>query len=245
MSIDLITLCEYKDYFRVPYDHTQDDMKLQITIKAISETIKAYCNRTFVDFIHRSKVEYFDATSFTQIVLKETPLLSVSYLGVSSDGGDTYTRVLDFFVKKDSVFSKTPRPFLRSTRFNKANSGKIVYCGGFASGLPETPYEGSESGLGYIEFDLIREVDSSNGFCNDIEKEWTSPNSVATLTLDVPEDLRMATAYLVHYFSEKEFIPEKSLQSAVLQNNPIKYNLIPGHIRMLLSKYKVEEPFNG
>lgn len=81
---DLITLDCYKDYKNI--NNPTTDGKIQSLITRVSALIENYCNRNFMDYVTTDKTEWFDAK--TNIVyLKEFPVISVTSVNVSEDGG--------------------------------------------------------------------------------------------------------------------------------------------------------------
>lgn len=101
MSQDLITLEEYKEYRGVT--STDKDGKRTLLIRLCSKLVKNYCNRTFVDYVDVDKVEYFDART-DKVVLNETPVISVTHVKTSDDGGVTQTTLTVDSADKDGYF---------------------------------------------------------------------------------------------------------------------------------------------
>lgn len=54
---DLVTLAEYKSF--VGITSTNFDTEVKSLIPMISEYVKTYCDRTFIDYYDDSKVETF------------------------------------------------------------------------------------------------------------------------------------------------------------------------------------------
>lgn len=131
--LNLITINEYKTYKGINSDAY--DPIISLLIGSVTEFIKEYLGRNLIDYSNIPKVEYFDATSYPEYYPKEFPLLSVSELAVSSDGGISYTPLVvntDYFVDSDNDklinntvyygFSNSTIPF---------KSGKLTYRGGY------------------------------------------------------------------------------------------------------------------
>lgn len=136
MSLDLITLDEFKTYRGVTKGSDKEDSQITQLIATASDLIKTYCNRTFIDYYKTDKVEFFDGTKYNEVFLEEIPLLSVTEVATSTDG-TTYTP-LDtalYFVDtdEDSIYSKDGITFVSSSSFPK-RSLKITFKGGY-----ETP----------------------------------------------------------------------------------------------------------
>jgi hypothetical protein len=138
---DFITLEEYKDY--KGKSNPKDDNQINVTIPLVSNYIKEYCKRTFIDYYGSPggsprKTEYFDSNIdvvyVSEFPIKEgSPAVTVEY---SEDNGVTYTALVegtDFFIDyvegtistgDGTVFYATAKPF---------RSLKVVYNGGEAT----------------------------------------------------------------------------------------------------------------
>lgn len=131
---DLITLAEYKTYKGI--NSSQHDTRISDIITKVSALIKNYCNRTFVDYASIDKVEYFRyIPEDGNLLLSEFPLISVSYVLTSSDGGVTQTDMDeddDYFV--DTQEDMLVFPTVPSTEGFKAF--EVKYKGGYTT-LPE------------------------------------------------------------------------------------------------------------
>lgn len=94
MGLPLVTKEEYKAY--VGITSTNSDDELTAIIPKVSEYVKTYCRRTFVDYVNDSKTETTNAGYGPSIIPKEYPLISVSSVDYSSDYGQTYTSLVEF-----------------------------------------------------------------------------------------------------------------------------------------------------
>jgi hypothetical protein len=131
---NLITLAEYKALNSI--SSTTQDAQLNILLPKISQFIKTYCNRTFIDF--------YDEPTFTTsdggvqyIYVKECPIVSIISVEYSNDFGRTFTALTEF---TDYVLNTT-YDRIESTDefrgFEKALNGyKVTYTGGYEK-LPE------------------------------------------------------------------------------------------------------------
>jgi hypothetical protein len=90
---DLITKSEYKDYLGITT--TNKDDEIELLIPKVSQLIKTYCRRTFIDHFDEEKIEYFDG-GFNRLLLKESPLVTVLKVSKSIDYGQTYTDLVKF-----------------------------------------------------------------------------------------------------------------------------------------------------
>lgn len=129
---NLISLSEFKKYKGIT--STTQDGKLTELISSVSEFIKSYCGRTFIDYSETAKVEYFDGSSNYEVYLSEFPIISVSSVETSTDGGVTYTALTentDYFVdnERDTILTNDGNYFVSSSIAFK--SLKVTYTGGF------------------------------------------------------------------------------------------------------------------
>lgn len=94
MGTNLITRSEYKAY--VGINSTNSDDVIDAIIPKVSEYVKTYCRRTFVDYINDAKLETTSAGYGDKITLSEYPVLSVSSVDYSYDYGQNYTSLEEF-----------------------------------------------------------------------------------------------------------------------------------------------------
>lgn len=93
MALNLITISEYKTYAGIKSSNY--DKEIVGLIPRVSEFVKNYCGRTFVDHVDVDKVEYFNGGT-NKLILDETPVISVSSVGYSIDFGQTYTNLVQY-----------------------------------------------------------------------------------------------------------------------------------------------------
>lgn len=126
MATNLVTKAEYKAYKGIT--STNSDAEIDFLIPKVSDLVKTYCRRTFIDFYDESKTEVFDG-GFKKIILKETPVVTVSSVAYSADYGSTYTNLTkftDYVVRDDYVLS------LNSTGFPEVINGyRVIYYAGY------------------------------------------------------------------------------------------------------------------
>jgi hypothetical protein len=145
MGLPLITRAEYKAFAGIA--STNSDAIIDSLIPKISELVKTYCRRSFIDYADDPKLEYAEG-GLPIIVLDETPVINVSSIEVSTDYGNTYTTLEEF---KHYVVSKvtgnikainiiaanednTPRKLASFPLLT--NGYKITYTGGYEK-VPE------------------------------------------------------------------------------------------------------------
>lgn len=143
----LITVNEYKDYVGIA--SSDQDAKITSIIKYVSDLIKQYCNRNFIDNYSGTAftniTEYWNG-GFTHYYTKEFPLVSVVSVSYSLDYGVTYTALTantDYTLdaQNDRIF------ILNGESLSKVNAYKIVYTGG---------YKESPAALKVATLDLVK-----------------------------------------------------------------------------------------
>jgi hypothetical protein len=131
MGIDLITKTEYKAY--VGINSTNQDTEIDFLIPKVSEFVKTYCRRSFIDFIDEVKSEIFQG-GFKQFLLKETPVTQVLSVAYSQDFGKTYTNLVkftDWVQIGDSIMSTSTVGFAPVI-----NGYRVNYFAGYEDGVP-------------------------------------------------------------------------------------------------------------
>lgn len=149
MATNLVTKAEYKAYMGI--SSTNSDTEIDFLIPKVSDLVKTYCRRTFIDYYDEAKTEYFDG-GFKQIILKETPVVNVTSVGYSEDFGKTYralTKFTDWIQRDDYVISTNAGGFPEVL-----NGYKIVYFAG---------YEIIPADLKLAVLDLIEYYSRNNG----------------------------------------------------------------------------------
>ena len=102
MASDLITLEAYKEYMGLT--NTAKDGKRSLLIGLVSKLAKSYCSRTFIDYVILDKVEYFDART-PQVVLAEWPVINITHVKTSIDGGTTQETLVEGSVDLDGYYA--------------------------------------------------------------------------------------------------------------------------------------------
>ena len=129
MGLPLITAAEYKAYKGIT--STTEDAALANVIPKVSELVKAFCRRTFLDYVGDSKVEVFKGGE-QNLNLKETPLLAVSSVEFSEDYGATYVPLLEFteYVVDTETDQVNIIPLQYQT-YKRVNAFKVTYTAGY------------------------------------------------------------------------------------------------------------------
>lgn len=98
---DLISLDCYKEYKDIK--STTRDGKIQSLITRVSKLFEHYCNRNFTQYSVTPKVEWHDAK--TDIIeLEEFPVIAISSVKTSLDGGVNQTALTEASTSKDGYF---------------------------------------------------------------------------------------------------------------------------------------------
>ena len=149
MATNLVTKAEYKAYLGIT--STNSDSEIDFLIPKVSDLVKTYCRRTFIDFYDEAKTEYFDG-GFKKIILKESPVVSVSSVNYSEDFGNTYTaltKFTDWILRDDYILSLNPNGFAEVL-----NGYSVTYYAGY----DEVPGD-----LKLAVLDLIEYYSKNNG----------------------------------------------------------------------------------
>jgi len=135
-GLDLISIAEFKIYKEISSDKYDD--KISQIIANVSDFVKTYCNRTFIDYNTTDKVEYLDGSSGV-LYPTEFPILNVTSVENTPDGGQTYeTLVLGtnylIDLRKDAVVTMYGEAFPKT--YYAVNDIKLTYTGGYTD-VPE------------------------------------------------------------------------------------------------------------
>ena len=126
MGLNLTTKADYKAYAGI--SSTNQDILIDILIPRVSDFIKNYCKRTFVDYWNIPKTELFDG-GFDRFILAETPIVNISSVSYSIDFGQTYTALTNY---TDYVVDGYNIRSTRTSGFPYVLRGyKVVYTGGY------------------------------------------------------------------------------------------------------------------
>lgn len=135
---DLVTLAEYKAYKGI--NSTNNDSKLATIIPSVSAYVKNYCGRTFLDHVTVSKIDSFDVISKSddKVFLSEFPVIAISEVKTSLDGGVTQTDITDY-VSDDEIgilYSTSASGFISTSSGVAFKSLEVTFTAGYTT-LPE------------------------------------------------------------------------------------------------------------
>ena len=131
MANNLITRAEYKAYANI--SSTNQDTEIDAIIPKVSQLVKSYCRRTFIDFVDEANTEVFEG-GLSRMILKESPVTQVISVQHSTDYGQTYTKLIkftDWVQSGDYVVSTNSQGFKASI-----NGYKVSYFAGYET-VPE------------------------------------------------------------------------------------------------------------
>jgi hypothetical protein len=127
MALNLITRQEYKAYAGIK--STNYDSDIDALIPRVSQLIKNYCRRTFVDYMDSDKVEIFSGDC-DKLILSESPVVSVNLVQQSDNYGQSYsnlTQYTDWVQDGDYII-----PLNTDAYWNKRIRGyRVVYTAGY------------------------------------------------------------------------------------------------------------------
>jgi hypothetical protein len=175
MATDLATKAENKTYMGIT--SINSDTEIDFLIPKVSDLVKSYCRRTFVDHVSEIKIEYFDG-GFKTLQLKETPIVTIASVAYSSDYGKTYTNLVkytDWVIQGDSIVSIAYPVFPEAI-----NGYKVSYFAG---------YDTIPGDLKLAFLDLVEYYSRNNGSVHssrDLNPNTTQINYVSSTNLPAP-----------------------------------------------------------
>lgn len=131
MGANLVTKAQYKAYAGI--SSTNQDAEIDSLIPKVSELVKSYCRRTFIDYVDDTKTEVTKG-GFDTILLSEYPVTQVISVSKSEDFGQTYTKLVkfkDWVQDGDNILSLDPQGFRELVA-----GYKVTYFAGYEA-LPE------------------------------------------------------------------------------------------------------------
>jgi hypothetical protein len=177
MGISLITKAEYKTYMGI--SSTNSDTEIDFLIPKVSELVKSYCRRTFVDYYDEAKIEFFDG-GFKTLLLKEAPVVGIVSVARSTNYGKSYTpltKYTDWVNQGDAIVSLTPGGFPELI-----NGYRVTYNAGYD--LAVFPAD-----LKLAVLDLVEYYSRNNGAVHssrDLNPNTTQISYVSTTNLPAP-----------------------------------------------------------
>lgn len=132
MTKPLITLDEYKNYASIT--SLDKDDRLDPIIKRVSEFIKTYCARTFIDYYDRASQQFLPIVEYSnypgQVFTQEFPVQEVVSVELSTDYGTNYVLTANY------AFDRQNDSIQVFETYEGVNAYRITYKGGYSK-LPE------------------------------------------------------------------------------------------------------------
>jgi hypothetical protein len=127
--INLIDIDEYKIYAKI--SSTDQDDKLDLLSISISELVKIYCARSFVDYYSEDKTEYFNGGSDIYYT-SEMPIVTITSVSTSVDYGQTYVALVNY---TDYILDISNDRLLipGAENIDSPNYFKVIYKAGYPS----------------------------------------------------------------------------------------------------------------
>jgi hypothetical protein len=127
MGLNLTSKADYKAYAGIK--STNEDAAIDFIIPKVSDLVKNYCGRTFVDHWETPKTEIFNG-GVKKFILAETPIVNITSVQGSTDFGQTWTdleQYKEWVQEDDTVLSLNATGY-----FPKWIRGyKVVYTAGY------------------------------------------------------------------------------------------------------------------
>lgn len=168
MALNLITRQEYKAYAGIK--SANEDALIDDLIPRVSQFVKNYCKRTFVDYMDTPKVEIFNG-GVPYFILAETPVEAVVSLERSIDYGQTYTPLVQY---TDWVLDDYMILPIGSNSFEKLIKGyKLTYTAG---------YDDVPDDLGLAVMDLVTYYRRNDGMLHNSKNPSSTSVQIEYLT---------------------------------------------------------------
>jgi len=128
----LVSMDDYKQYKNIKGD--ADDSTITALLPAISDYVKNYCARTFVDYVTTDKTQYSDG-GVNCIFLDEFPIISITSVNESWDNQATQTLLVENQQDEDGYYVDYETGLIQTVQngnFVPAfHSVEIIYKAGF------------------------------------------------------------------------------------------------------------------
>jgi hypothetical protein len=128
MGLELVSLQDVKSYAGISSNN--QDTQITALLPRVSDYIKSYCGRSFVDYVTTSKVEIVSGEGSFYIYTDEPRIIGIESLEISEDYGLTYTPLVEY---EDYVLdiSADRLQAIKGVFINKPNSYRITYTAGY------------------------------------------------------------------------------------------------------------------
>ena len=198
---ELVYLDDYKVYKGIT--SSKDDERREQLIFHVSQMVETYCNRVFIDYASSPGItEYFSALN-TEVWLTHFPIIDVSYVGVSIDGGKTYTELTEesstddgyYLYPEDGKIStqKWGVPFAYYVTHSH-KSLKVTYTAGYSS--PDALPDDLKAAI----YDLLHYYEHEEHTTNKVLNAAVLENPIPFNNVNFPAHIvRILNQYRVNY----------------------------------------------
>lgn len=173
MALNLITRQEYKTYAGIK--STNYDSEIDALIPRVSQLVKNYCRRTFVDYMDTEKVEVFNGDC-DRLILSESPVVSVNVVQSSDDYGQNWNNLqqyVDWVQDGDYLL-----PLNSEARWPKKLRGyRVVYLAGYDDVPPDVALAVMDLVSYYRQNDAAVHSNKAPG-TNSVQIEYISTTSL-------------------------------------------------------------------
>ena len=184
---NLVTKSDYKSYMGITSNN--QDVLIDFLIPKVSNFVKSYCKRTFIDYITSQKVENFNGgVPFFNV--EEQPIIDIVSLHYSTDYGQNYQLLeyyTDYIVDNNIIFpiGKSEFPFA-------LRGYKLVYTGGYEPLPPD---------LTLAIYDLLSYYIKNDAAVNAIKRTNTTTMQIEYITdTALPSNIkRVLDMYVLDY----------------------------------------------
>lgn len=181
---NLITLEEVKLYSSIT--STNQDAAITALLPRVSQFIKNYCGRTFVDHYTSAKTETFSGGT-PSLFLTEMPVNNILDFEYSEDFGETYNSLVEFTDFAYNIEMETLDVLYQSYFPKNQNAYRVIYTGGYA----ECPADLKQAAIDLVVYYMKSDM---------AVKSTRSPGSSATqveyvVNATVPSHIRRVLDY--------------------------------------------------
>jgi len=175
MGLPLVTLAEVKAYAGITSNN--QDVEINALIPRVSELVKTYCRRTFLDYVDDTKTEINNGLNSPYIYTEEPKIISVSSVEISTDFGATYTSLTEFTdYVIDLNFDRIQA--IPSTGFtNYINGYRITYSAGYETIPEDLKLAVLDLIIYYLKNDMAVKSNKAAG-TNTVQIEYVTANSL-------------------------------------------------------------------
>jgi hypothetical protein len=175
MGLPLITLAEVKAYAGIT--STNQDVEINALIPRVTEYVKTYCRRTFIDYVDDAKIDISNGENCAYIYTSEPKIIEISSVEYSDDYGLTYTTLTEYTDYVLDIGNDRVQIVGTGVFTTRINGYKITYNAGYE----EIPTDLKQAVLDlvvyYMKNDMAVKSNKSAG-TNSVQIEYVTTNSL-------------------------------------------------------------------